>query len=66
MVLIATLAATVTFQDGVKVLDLARYGGAEFNLAGCQAIEQGIAMGRGTVWLSFTREQYSKLNAPQQ
>jgi hypothetical protein len=35
--------------------------GAEFNLAGRQAIEHGIGMGRGGVWLSLTREQYARL-----
>lgn len=50
-----------TFQGEVKILDLARHGGADFNLAGRQAIDQGIAMGRGAVWLSLTREQYATL-----
>lgn len=49
------------FQDAVKILELARHGGAEFNLAGSQAIEHGISMGRGSVWLKLTREQYAKL-----
>jgi hypothetical protein len=35
--------------------------GAEFNLAGRQAIEHGICMGTGAVWLKLTREQSSKL-----
>jgi hypothetical protein len=48
------------FQDAVKILELARHGGAEFNLAG-QAIEHGISMGRGSVWLKLAREQYAKL-----
>jgi len=56
-----SLPRRLTFQNDVKFLDLARRGGAEFNLAGHQAIEQGIAMGRGAVWLSLTREQYAKL-----
>jgi hypothetical protein len=58
-----SLPRRFTFQNDVKILDLARRGGAEFNLAGHQAIEQGIAMGRGAVWLSLTREQYAKLRA---
>ena len=33
------------FQSELKILDLARHGGAEFNLAGRQAIEHGISMG---------------------
>jgi len=50
------------FQDEVKIIDLARHGGAEFNLAGRQAIDQGIAIGRGSVWLKLTRDQYGKLH----
>jgi hypothetical protein len=49
------------FQSELKILDLAWHGGAEFNLAGRQAIEHGISMGRGSVWLSLTRDQYDKL-----
>jgi hypothetical protein len=49
------------FQSELKILDLAKHGGAEFNLAGRQAIEQEISMGRGSVWLKLTREQYAKL-----
>ena len=37
------------------------WNGTGFNLAGRQAIDQGIAIGRGAVWLSLTREQYAKL-----
>ena len=50
------------FQSELKILDLAQHGGAEFNLAGRQAIDQGIAMGRGSVWLKLTRDQYGKLH----
>ncbi|MDP9050834.1 MAG: hypothetical protein M3O31_08945 [Acidobacteriota bacterium] len=50
-----------TFQDEVKILDLARHGGADFTLAGRQAIDQGIERGRGAVWLKLTPEQYAKL-----
>jgi hypothetical protein len=32
-----------------------------FNLAGRQAIDQGISMGRGSVWLKLMQEQYAKL-----
>jgi hypothetical protein len=50
------------FRDELKILALARHGGAEFNLAGRQAIEHGIEMGRGSVWLKLTPEQYAKLS----
>jgi len=49
------------FQSELKILDLAQHGGAEFNLAGRQAIEHWIGMGRGSVWLKLTREQYDTL-----
>jgi hypothetical protein len=35
--------------------------GGEFNLAGRQAIEHGISMGGGSVWLMLTGKQYAKL-----
>jgi hypothetical protein len=57
-----SLPRRFTFQSELKILDLARHGGAEFNLAGRQAIEHGISMGRGSVWLKLTREQYGKLH----
>jgi hypothetical protein len=56
-----SLPRHLVFQSELKILDLARHGGAEFNLAGRQAIEHGIVLGRGSVWLSLTREQYDKL-----
>jgi hypothetical protein len=56
-----SLPRRFTFQSELKILDLAKHGGAEFNLAGRQAIEQEISMGRGSVWLKLTREQYAKL-----
>jgi hypothetical protein len=49
------------FQSELKILDLAQHGGAEFNLVGRQAIEHGISMGRRSVWLKLTREQYDRL-----
>jgi hypothetical protein len=52
----------LVFQSELKILDLAQHGGAEFNLAGRQAIEHGISMGRGSVWLKLTGEQYVKLH----
>ena len=55
------LPRLILFQNDVKILDMARRGGAESNLAGRQAIEQGISMGRGADWLRLTREQYAKL-----
>ena len=58
-----SLPRKFVFQSELKILDLARHGGAEFNLAGRQAIEHGISMGRGSVWLKLTQEQYAKLRS---
>ena len=44
-----------------KILEMARRGGAEMKLEDIQAIEYGISMGRGSVWLNLTNEQYQKL-----
>ena len=58
------LPRKLQFQDDLKILDMARRGGADFSLAGRQAIEQGIATGRGAVWLNLTLDQYRKLQGP--
>ena len=50
------------FQDSIKVIEMALRGGAEKVLADRQAIEHGISLGRGSVWLNLTAEQYGKLN----
>jgi hypothetical protein len=44
-----------------KIMELARRGGAAMKLEDVQAIEYGISMGRGSVWLNLTDEQYRKL-----
>jgi hypothetical protein len=44
-----------------KILDMARRGGAQMKLEDVQAIEYGISMGRGSIWLNLTNEQYLKL-----
>ena len=62
-----SLPRRFVFQNDVKILDLARRGGAEFNLAELQAIEHGISMGRGAVWLSLTLDRracISRVPAP--
>ena len=56
-----SLPRKFVFQNEVKILDLARHGGAESNLAGRQALEHGIGRGRGFVWLNLTAEQYQTL-----
>jgi hypothetical protein len=44
-----------------KILELAEHASAFRDLACRQAIEHGISVGRGGVWLMLTGEQYGKL-----
>jgi hypothetical protein len=55
------LRRKLTFQEPEKIFDLAKRGGAEFTSADRQALEYGIQMGRGAVWLNLTKEQMDKL-----
>jgi hypothetical protein len=47
--------------DSAKLLELAHRGGCVLNLENRQALEHGIANGRGSVWLELTPDQYAKL-----
>jgi len=51
------------FMDEQKIIELAERGGCKMDLAGRQAIDYAIRMGRGGVWLELTEEQYQKLKA---
>jgi hypothetical protein len=51
----------LTFASPDKILRLAEHAGALKDLAARQAIEHGIEMGRGGVYLMLTPEQYAKL-----
>jgi len=44
-----------------KVIELSRRGGDPMKLEDVQAIEYAIQMGRGSVWLYLTEDQYRKL-----
>jgi len=44
-----------------KIFELAERGGCNLNLEGRQAIQHGIDIGRGGIWLELTEEQYAKL-----
>lgn len=44
-----SLRKKLSFHDEQKLVDLAKRGGACFDLAGRQAIENGISIGRGRV-----------------
>jgi hypothetical protein len=55
------LPRKLTFQTAEKVEELIRRGGGMTDLAAKQAVEHGIEMGRGGVYLKLTGEQYRKL-----
>jgi hypothetical protein len=56
-----SLTRKLTFATSEKILELAEHAGALRDLACRQAIEHGIEVGRGGVWLMLTRDQYGKL-----
>lgn len=56
-----SLPRKFTFSSEEKVKEMARKGGAAMNLETLQALEHGIEIGRGGVWLELTEEQYEKL-----
>jgi hypothetical protein len=59
-----SLPKKLTFQSHAKIFELAERGGCALNLEARQAIEHGIEIGRGGIWLQLTEEQYQKLKRP--
>ena len=57
------LPRKLIFQTSEKVVQMAERGGADISLAGRQALEHGIGVGRGGVWLMLDAEQYARLRA---
>ncbi len=55
------LPRKVTLDDPSKIIEMAERGGAAMRLEDRQALDYGIANGRGSVWLNLTHEQYEKL-----
>jgi hypothetical protein len=55
------LARTLNFADPEKIRELARRGEAWGDLESKQALEHGLQMGRGGIWLRLTPEQYKRL-----
>ncbi len=47
--------------DSAKIIEMAEKGGAAMRLEDRQALDYGISLGRGSVWLNLTPEQYQKL-----
>jgi hypothetical protein len=54
------LPLLLSFADVEKVRELARRGGGLPDLESASALEHGIEIGRGGVWLNLTQEQYVK------
>jgi hypothetical protein len=55
------LPVKLSFADVEKVRELAKRGGGLLDLESAAALEHGIEIGRGEVWLDLTPAQYAKL-----
>ena len=55
------LPRKVTLDSHEKVREMARRGGAAMSLDVLQALDHGIEIGRGGLWLELSGEQYQKL-----
>ena len=55
------LPCKLSFSDKQKIFEIAERGGTLLNLEARQALEHGIEIGRGGVWLELTPAQYRKL-----
>jgi hypothetical protein len=51
----------VTFASPEKIVEMARRGGADWNLESRAGLQHGIDIGRGGFYLNLTDEQYSRL-----
>ena len=56
-----SLPRKVTVANQENVREMAIRGGAAMNLDVLQALDHGIEIGRGGIWLEITDEQYRKL-----
>jgi hypothetical protein len=56
-----TLLRRLSFADVEKVRELVKRGGGLPDLESASALEHGIEIGRGGVWLNLTPTQYAKL-----
>jgi hypothetical protein len=56
-----TLPRKLTFREPTKIIESAERCGGFKNLEERQALDHGIEIGRGGVWLNLTAEQYAKL-----
>jgi hypothetical protein len=60
------LPRKVRLDDPAKITEMAERGGAAMRLEDRQALDYGISMGRGSVWLNLTPDQYLKLKRARQ
>ena len=56
-----SLRKHLTLASEEKIVELAERGNADLNLESRAAIQHGIAIGRGGIWLELSDEQYSRL-----
>jgi hypothetical protein len=56
-----SLPRKLDFKDERKIIEIAERVGSGLNLETRQALEHGIEIGRGGVWLELTGDQYKKL-----
>ena len=55
------LPKKMTLKEPAKLFEIAERGGYKLTLENRQSMENAIAMGRGSIWLDLTQEQYAKL-----
>jgi hypothetical protein len=56
-----TLPRKLCFKSAAKIVEMVEHGGGFKDQEARMMLDQGIAMGRGGVFLSLTDEQYAKL-----
>jgi hypothetical protein len=56
-----SLPRKVTLDTPAKLIEMAKRGGSNLNLETRQALDHGIEIGRGGVWLDLTEDQYARL-----
>ena len=59
-----SLPLKLTFANPDKILEMYERWGANRLLEDRAAVEHGIEIGRGAIWLRLTAEQYAKLKRP--
>ncbi len=55
------LPKRVSFRDSAKIYEIARRAGTSNSLEEKHALDHGIEIGRGGIWLQLDEEQYQKL-----